>query len=50
MQWRIQPSDLLDNLSRQFNDVVILNDGSTAGEYPLTFGPGGMQSSLPLFG
>jgi hypothetical protein len=50
MHRHIEPADLLDNLSRQLKDVVILNDGATAGEYPLTLGPGRMQSSLPLFG
>jgi hypothetical protein len=50
MHRHIEPSDLLDNLGRQLNDVVILNGGATVGEYPLTFGPGGMQRGLPLFG
>ena len=49
MQRQIQPAHLFDDLSRQFNDVVVLNDGVTVGEYPLAFGPGGMQSCLPLF-
>jgi len=50
MHRHIEPSDLLDNLGRQLNDVAILNDGATVREYPLTSDPGGMQSSVPLFG
>ena len=45
----IEPADLRNNLGRQLSDVVILNDGATEGEYSLTFGPGGLQSGLPLF-
>ena len=49
MQRQVQPSRLLDDMSRQFSDVAVLNDGVTVGEYPLAFGPGGMQGCLPLF-
>ena len=44
-----QPLHLFNDLSRQFNDVVVPNYGLTVGKYPLAFDPGGMQSCLPLF-
>jgi hypothetical protein len=49
MPWHIQPSDLFDDLSGQFSDVAVSNDGPTVGEDPLAFGPGSMQGRLPLF-
>jgi len=49
MQRQVQPVHLFDDLSRQFSDVAVPDDGATVGEYPLPFGPGGMQGCLPLF-
>jgi hypothetical protein len=49
MHRQVQPANLFDDLSRQFSDVAVPNDGVTVGEYPLAFGPGGMQRCLPLF-
>jgi hypothetical protein len=49
MQRQVQPAYLFDDLSRQFSDVAVPDDGATVGEYPLPFGPGGMQGCLPLF-
>jgi hypothetical protein len=49
MQRQVRQVHLFDDLSRQFSDVTVPNDGATVGEYPLTFCPGGMQGCLPLF-
>jgi hypothetical protein len=48
MRRQITPSHLFDDLSGQFSDVAVPNDGPTVGEYPLAFVTGGMQGRLPL--
>ena len=49
MQRQVQTAHLFNDLRRQVSDVAVPDDGVTVGEYPLAFGPGGMQGCLPLF-